>query len=141
MPTKKSVRFDQMLIIGVGCLIVGYLLGIMTALLIQKKPAAPQAQMSAPPPAVTPPSSALGSYAAEIRELKNILERDPGKFDVWARLGNIYFDSNQYMEAIEAYTKALGIQPRNPDVLTDRAIMYRRIGGFRAGSVRVSAGG
>jgi cytochrome c-type biogenesis protein CcmH/NrfG len=130
MPAKKTVRFDQMFIIAIACLIVGYLLGVVTFLLIQGKPAPHPPHASAPPPPVAPPSSGLGSYAAEIRELRNIVEQDPGKVDAWVKLGNIYFDTNRYMESIEAYSKALEMQPRNPDVITDRAIMYRRIGDF-----------
>ena len=86
----------------------------------------------APAPAIAPPSSAMGNFAAEIRELRNIIESDPGNYSVWVRLGNAYFDTDQYRDAIEAYSRALAIQPGNPDVLTDRGIMQRRVGDFQA---------
>jgi cytochrome c-type biogenesis protein CcmH/NrfG len=130
MPSKRAVRFDQVFLIAAGCLIVGYLLGIGTAVLIQGRPTPAQQPVSAPAPTVAPPSSALGSYSAEIGELRNIVAQDPDNYDVWVRLGNTYFDTDQYMESIEAYTRALEIRPGDPNVITDRAIMYRRIGDF-----------
>ncbi len=34
------------------------------------------------------------------------------------------------MDAIEAYDKALEIQPNSPNVLTDQGVMFRRLGWF-----------
>ena len=45
-------------------------------------------------------------------------------------LGNLYFDSDQPKEAIEAYSQYLAIKPDNPDVRTDMGIMYRKLGDF-----------
>jgi len=42
----------------------------------------------------------------------------------WIALGNRYFDAHQRDKAIEAYTKALELDPDNPDVLTDQGVMY-----------------
>ncbi|GAB4261060.1 MAG: hypothetical protein Kow0092_10330 [Deferrisomatales bacterium] len=130
MAAKRTLRLDQATLLGVACLIVGYLLGIGTAVLIQRRPAPPATPSAAPATAVAPPSSALGSFAAEIRELRAIVEKDPGNYGAWVRLGNLYFDTDQYMEAIDAYTKAMEIKDTDPDVITDRAIMLRRIGDF-----------
>ncbi len=130
MPPKKTVRIEHVVITAAGCLILGYLLGIGTALLIQGRPAPAPAGVAGPPPSVTPPGNMLGSYSAEIRELRNVVTQDPGNYASWVRLGNLYFDTDQYMESIDAYTKALAIQDGEPNVITDRAIMYRRIGDF-----------
>jgi len=131
MAPRRTVRFDQVVLIGVGCLVLGYLLGIGTALLIQGKPSSSAtAPVAGPPPAVSPPGSALGSMSAEIRELRNIVDSHPENASAWVRLGNLYFDTDQYMEAIDAYSKGLDLQPKDPDVITDRAIMYRRLGDF-----------
>ncbi|HEY6909772.1 MAG TPA: tetratricopeptide repeat protein [Myxococcales bacterium] len=85
------------------------------------KAAAPQAQPVAPP-TVSP--------AAEKRIgiLKTLVARDPTDVKSWIALGNEYFDSQQREKAIEAYDKALQLQPNNPDVLTDQGVMYREIG-------------
>ena len=66
----------------------------------------------------------------KLSELKNIVAVDPANFQAWVALGNEYFDSNQFMDAIEAYDKALEIQPNTPDVLTDQGVMFKRLGWF-----------
>jgi tetratricopeptide (TPR) repeat protein len=60
--------------------------------------------------------------------LKDILEKDLKNLAAWAELGNLYFDSDQPREAIEAYSRYLTINPDNPDVRTDMGVMYRRLG-------------
>ncbi|MBE0618792.1 MAG: tetratricopeptide repeat protein [Proteobacteria bacterium] len=130
MALKRSLRLDQVVLVAIGCLVLGYLLGIATALVIQGKPAPVPGPAAGPTPTVAPPGTALGSMAAEIRELRNIVEKNPDNATAWVRLGNLYFDTDQFMEAIDAYSKSLELQPNDPDVITDRAIMYRRIGDF-----------
>jgi cytochrome c-type biogenesis protein CcmH/NrfG len=130
MVSKKTLRFDQVIIAAVGCLIVGYFLGLGTGFFILRSPGPTPGTASGPAPAVSPPGSALGSLAAEIREVNQIVQKDPNNRPAWVRLGNMYFDSQQYMDAIQAYTKALELNPKDPDVITDRGIMYRAVGDF-----------
>lgn len=47
-----------------------------------------------------------------------------GDAKYWIALGNQYFDIHQRDKAIEAYAKALELDPNNPDVLTDQGVMY-----------------
>ena len=41
-----------------------------------------------------------------------------------------YFDSDQPIQAIEAYDKALELEGNDSNILTDQGIMYRRVGWF-----------
>ncbi|MGK2905298.1 MAG: tetratricopeptide repeat protein [Desulfuromonadales bacterium] len=66
----------------------------------------------------------------ELQILKEVLEKEPANRNAWVQLGNKYFDTNQPMESIEAYDKALAIDDNDPNVLTDQGIMYRSIGWF-----------
>ena len=126
---KKTLRTDQVVLVAVGCLVGGYLLGIGTSFLIWNKPAPVPGTSTAPVP-VAGPGNAI-DLSAETREVMSILEKDPKQRSAWVRLGNLYFDSNQYMPAIEAYTKALELEPNDPDVITDRAVMYRAVQDFQ----------
>jgi tetratricopeptide (TPR) repeat protein len=55
---------------------------------------------------------------------------DPVNAKAWIAIGNRYFDLHQRQKAIEAYNKALQLDPNNPDILTDQGVMYREIGAF-----------
>ena len=68
--------------------------------------------------------------ASKIQTLKDIVKKDPKNLSAWVELGNLYFDSDQPKEAIEAYSQYLAIKPDNPDVRTDMGIMYRKLGEF-----------
>ncbi len=65
-----------------------------------------------------------------IEELKVILKNNPRDLQTLIELGNAYFDTNQFDQAIEVYSQALKIDPLNADVRTDLGIMYRRKGDF-----------
>ena len=65
-----------------------------------------------------------------IAQAEKIVAEDPKNVNAWISLGNDYFDTDQPQKAINAYSKALEINPNNPNVLTDQGIMYRRIGWY-----------
>jgi tetratricopeptide (TPR) repeat protein len=88
----------------------------------EAKAVAPQA-----PPAAPPLSPAAQK---RIGVLRTLVDRDPGDVKSWIALGNEYFDSQQREKAVEAYGKALQLQPNNPDVLTDQGVMYRELGEY-----------
>jgi tetratricopeptide (TPR) repeat protein len=56
------------------------------------------------------------------------VEAGAGTAKYWIARGNRYFDSQQLEKAVEAYGKALELEPNNPDVLTDQGVMYRELG-------------
>ncbi len=66
--------------------------------------------------------------SAKILELEQVVKQDPKNVNAWVSLGNLFFDSNQYKNSIEAYEKALLLKPGVPPVLTDLGVMYRRNG-------------
>ncbi len=63
-----------------------------------------------------------------ITKFKEEVRQNPANAAAWIQLGHLYFDGNAYAQAIDAYEKALQIEPDNPDVMTDLGIMYRRKG-------------
>lgn len=88
--------------------------------------------------ALAPPSVPMGSgspadYAQRIIEAEKIVAQEPKNYQAWVQLGNDYFDTEQPQKAVNAYAKALEVDPQHqntPNVLTDQGVMYRKMGLF-----------
>jgi len=116
--------------------LVGFITGATVAILkgtksaeraamVQKPQTVPQ---TAPMPAPEGPNPM--EVASKIQALKDIVKKDPKNLSAWEEMGNLYFDTHQPQEAIDAYTQYLAIKPDNPDVRTDLGIMLRKLGKF-----------
>jgi cytochrome c-type biogenesis protein CcmH/NrfG len=108
--------------------------GLMAALVIsaaackhpkQELPAASTGTQQA-----APQWAPVSGRQQRIAAMRQLVDRDPGNAKGWVALGDEYFDSEQRAKAIEAYGKALQLEPNNPDVLTDQGVMYRELGSF-----------
>ncbi len=75
--------------------------------------------------------NAGGGRAAMLAQLEDRVRANPRDVEAWIQIGHINFDNQQHAAAIEAYEKALAIDPGNAPVLTDLGIMYRRSGNPR----------
>ena len=71
--------------------------------------------------------------AARIDTLKAGLFDDPNNELLLSDLGDAYFESQRYQEAIQIYEKAVTINPQNPDVLNDLALSYYYTGKIEQG--------
>jgi len=60
--------------------------------------------------------------------LLEAVNKNPNDFGAVVNLGNVYYDGNQYPEAIKYYQRALEINPSNADVRTDLGTAYWYIG-------------
>ena len=120
--------------------LVGFISGATVAILrttkSSEKVAKVQKPQMAPPGGEAPapqgpnPLEVASEVASKIQTLKEIVKKDPQNLPAWVEMGNLYFDSGQPKEAIEAYNQYLTIKPDNPDVRTDMGIMYRQLGEF-----------
>ena len=61
-----------------------------------------------------------------IRSLEKETSQNPENVEAWTELGNLYFDTNRFQKAIQAYKRSLELNHNNPDVWTDLGVMYRR---------------
>ncbi len=68
------------------------------------------------------PSPEMLAKAAE--PLLTQLQSNPNDVETVIKLGNLYYDSRAYTQAIQYYEKALSIQPKNADVRTDLGTAY-----------------
>jgi cytochrome c-type biogenesis protein CcmH/NrfG len=130
------VKKETVILVVVITFLVGFITGATVAILrgkkgaekvaaVQKPQGAPQTAPMPAPQGPTPPE-----VASKIQTLKDIVKKDPENLPAWVEMGNLYFDSNQPKEAIEAYSQYLAAKPDNPDVRTDMGIMYRKLGDF-----------
>ncbi len=86
--------------------------------------------------ALPPPQSGdaeqakIPDYAGLISEYQSMLVEDPENLAVLVALGNAYYDSGAWRNAIIAYERALQIEPRNADIRTDLGTSYRNLGQY-----------
>ncbi len=59
---------------------------------------------------------------------RGMLADDPADLDALVNLGNLYFDQERYLEAVEFYRESLVIDPADPSVRTDLGISLLRLG-------------
>lgn len=120
----------------VAGLLVGYSVGHSTSQPTGPLVAAPVAMPAPapapgmPPPGMMPPSNNAATYQARIAQHEQRVKQDPKDVQAWIQLGNDYFDVDQFQKSIDAYGKALALQPNNPDVMTDQGIMYLRMANY-----------
>jgi tetratricopeptide (TPR) repeat protein len=114
------MKKETVLIIAIT-LIVGVLIGILVSKGGRKTVKAPTGA-----PAQTP----AVNYQQNIKMLEGLVASDPANRTAWVELGHNYFDSDQPVKAVEAYNKALELDPNDPNVLTDQGVMFRRLGWF-----------
>jgi len=135
------MKKETVILYVVIALVVGFVGGATVGILwitkgTEKTAMVQKPQMALPgapapaPPAPTPPARDSIEVASQIQTLKEIVKKDPKNLPAWVELGNLYFDSDQPKEAIEAYRQYLAIKPDNPDIRTDMGIMYRKLGQF-----------
>ncbi|MCJ7786036.1 MAG: tetratricopeptide repeat protein [Desulfobacterales bacterium] len=130
------MKKETVILIVVIAFLVGFISGATVAILRgtkgAEKTAMVQKTQMAPPdaPAPVPPARDSIEAASQIQTLKEIVKKDPKNLPAWVELGNLYFDTDQPKEAIEAYSRYLAVKPDNPDVRTDMGIMYRKLGQF-----------
>ncbi|MFH2060938.1 MAG: tetratricopeptide repeat protein [Pseudomonadota bacterium] len=65
-------------------------------------------------------------FASQILKLETFLQQNPEDAEAWTKLGNLFFDSKQPANAIQAYEKSLLLAPDKLGVMTDLGVMYRR---------------
>lgn len=117
---------NDCILVGIVALVAGLIIGWMAGQKSAAPPAAPPAVSQAP----VAGQVSMANVQQKIGELKAIVASDPKNRQAWVALGNEYFDSDRPMESVEAYQKALELDDKDPNVLTDQGVMFRRLGWF-----------
>jgi cytochrome c-type biogenesis protein CcmH/NrfG len=130
------MKKETVVLYVVIALVVGFIGGVTVGILWMTKGAEKTAMVQKPQmaplgaPAPAPPARDTIEAASQIQTLKEIVKKDPKNLPAWVELGNLYFDTDQPKEAIDAYSRYLAVKPDNPDVRTDMGIMCRKLGQF-----------
>jgi cytochrome c-type biogenesis protein CcmH/NrfG len=114
------------LVVGIA---VGYLLRGSGDGVSQPQPV-PAAAAPAPGPLAAEPTPEQMKRLADTQAAPVLakLRSSPQDPILLTEAGNIYYDAQQYRQAIDYYSRALKVQPRNPDVRTDMGTAYFYIG-------------
>jgi tetratricopeptide (TPR) repeat protein len=126
------MKKETVILVVVIAFLVGFITGASVAILkrtksVEKLPVVQKPRLA---PIPTPKGTDDINVASEIQSLKDMVKKEPKNLSAWEELGNLYFDSGQPKEAIEAYSQYLAIKPNNADVRTDMGIMYRTLRDF-----------
>jgi tetratricopeptide (TPR) repeat protein len=107
--------------------LAGVFLGLVAGWLLGSQQTSRKAVSAPPAPAPAAQESPARPAAldtAEVARYRSIADRDPSNATPRIQLGNLYFDAEQYAEAISWYEKALELDPTNADVSTDLGVSY-----------------
>lgn len=115
---NEYVKKSTMLMVAFITFTAGFLGGIAFSLY--------KSDSSQPLPAPQQQPAARPDLSQEIAALELQTAQNPANAASWTQLGNLYFDTNQYIKAIKAYKKSLELNPQNANVWTDMGVMYRR---------------
>ncbi len=70
------------------------------------------------------PAQAKAMLDKATAPLLEAIKNNPNDLESIVGLGNVYYDSRQYPQAIHYYQQALQLQPENADVITDLGTAY-----------------
>ena len=107
------------------CLLLGVMLGYLFRGSASPTPAVVAAttaqQQVAQPQASAEAQAALEQASAP---LLAAIKNNPSDYDSLVKLGNLFYDAQQFPNSIQYYERALKIHPENPDVRTDMGTAY-----------------
>jgi tetratricopeptide (TPR) repeat protein len=112
----------QAYVLAAFCLVLGVALGYLF-----RGSASSASQVAAVPQNNAVQADNTQAQAALQQSVSPLLEavnRNPADYDALVKLGDLYYDGQQFPKAIQYYEQALAIHPENPDVRTDLGTAY-----------------
>lgn len=111
-------------------IILGWVIGTQQATRRGATAVPLQQASSSPSPAPAGTAAAGGTRQpapldeGKVQSLQTIIKSDPKNAGAYVQLGNTYFDSERYSDAIKWYEEAVKLDPKNPDASTDLGVSY-----------------
>ena len=121
-------------VLAVFCMLFGFVLGYLfrgsaspaaSAVASTASPATTSTGGGAASTTFSSQSEALGHAASAMLDT---LKTNPNDYETLVKLGNLYYDNQQYQNATQYYVRALKIHPENADVRTDMGTCYWNLG-------------
>lgn len=116
----------QAYMLAVFCLALGVALGYLfrgsaspVAAATSPSSGAENSSPQSPPPMQITPEQQKAMVEKAVAPLLAGLKQNPDDFDSIVKVANLYYDGQQYSDAVPYYERALKIQPQNADVTTD----------------------
>jgi cytochrome c-type biogenesis protein CcmH/NrfG len=122
---RGSWAGTQAYILAVFCLVLGVALGYLfrgsasPASETTVAPAADGSAASTSTQAQVTPAQQKEMLNQSLAPLLETLKTNPDDVDTIVKVGNLYYDGQQYQEAVQYYRLAAKSQPKNADLLTD----------------------
>ena len=125
----------QAYVLSVICLLVGVAVGYLARGSASAQRASIHAQ-SAGVPAAMAGAAAQNPNPEQMRQMAETeaapllaqLKTDSNNADLLYKIGNVYYDAQQYPEAVNYYERCLTVSPKATDVRTDMATAYHFMG-------------
>jgi cytochrome c-type biogenesis protein CcmH/NrfG len=112
----------QAYVLASFCLVLGVALGYLFRGSASSVPQAAAAMQSTG--AQVGNTQAQAALQQSVTPLLDAVNRNPADYDSLVKLGDLYYDGQQFPNAIQYYERALAIHPENPDVRTDLGTAY-----------------
>lgn len=127
--STKAWTGSQAYLLAAFCLLLGVALGYLfrgsaSAAVQTPGSATAASQQGSSSQGQQPDPAAQAALAQAAAPLLDSVNKDPNDFDSLVKLGNLYYDGQQFPNAIQYYERALAIHPDNPDVRTDMGTAY-----------------
>ena len=126
----------QAYVLSVICLLLGVAVGYLVRGSAAPNNTSMQARAAATEQLPAPMGAAQQPSVEQLRQMADTqaqplikqLESDPKNSALLYQIGNLYYDAQQYPEAVKYYENSLKIDPKATDVRTDMATAYHLMG-------------
>ena len=126
-PSITNWTSTQAYVLAAFCLLLGVTLGYLfrgSASPASAQASAPASEQSAAPAPQPPSGDMRAAVAQAAAPLLEAVKQYPNDYDSLIKLGNVYYDGQQFQNAIHYYERAVAIHPENVDVRTDMGTAY-----------------
>jgi cytochrome c-type biogenesis protein CcmH/NrfG len=138
--TGGSWTGTQAYVLAIICLVAGVAIGYLVRGSASPATGTPQVQASSAAPESGAPMGSMGGAQQpspdqmkhmadkQVEPLLAALKASPNDPQLLYKIGNVYYDTQQYPEAVKYYEDSLKVKPADPDVRTDMATAYFYMG-------------